>query len=346
MKFSISPKIMLKHFEMFDQSLKHYPEKYHSLFFAKDSFIPQHLGYVCPICITNCFMIDNESRLHYTSDFSLDHFPPENSGGKLKILVCKKCNNEAGHLYDYSLKKKLEHISFNKKIPLSSISVKSEIINVKGWYHSTMSIRKDGETEISFKPNPSKKLQPLDNWIQESKEKLNWKANLTFGIPNDKIVSKALLKAAYLYCFLNFGYEFVYSTNGIFFRNVLEGKVEYPISVPTFWLDHEIKIYGNKSIPIGLCFIQKPFNWQSLIINLSLKLEDTGYKCIVPILIPNPNDTDFTQLIKIQNLIENSHNQEISIIPLKNFLSENITDSYTQTWISVMKEFGTPQTEP
>ena len=69
-----------------------------------------------------------------------------------------------------------------------------------------MSIREDGETEISFKPNPKKKFPPLDNWIEESKNSFDWKANLTFGIPDDKKVSKSLLKAAYLYCFLKILY--------------------------------------------------------------------------------------------------------------------------------------------
>jgi hypothetical protein len=328
MEFSISTKMMSIHFSHFDQSLKCFPDKYHSLFFTNKGVIPQHFGYVCPICVTNCFMVDRDG-LHYTSDFSLDHFPPESSGGKLKILVCKKCNSEAGHLYDFSLKKKLEYISFNKKIPLSTLTAKSEITDVQGWYHSAMSIREDGETEISFKPNLKKKFPLLDNWIEESKNSFDWKANLTFGIPDDKKVSKALLKAAYLYCFLNFGYEFIYSSNGEFFRKVLNGEVEYPITVPTFWLDHETKIHKDLALPVGLCFIQKPHNWQSLIINLSLTLKDTGYKCTVPILIPNPTDTDFKQLIEVQKQIENNQEQEVSFVPLKNFLRENIYDSYS-----------------
>ncbi|HTB52338.1 MAG TPA: hypothetical protein VK718_06145 [Ferruginibacter sp.] len=341
MTFSISSNIMRIHFLHFGKSLKRFPEKYHHLFFETGSAVPEHYSYVCPLCITNSFMISKEG-LHFNNDFSLDHFPPESSGGKQKILVCKKCNNEAGYLYDYILKEKLDHVSFNKKIPFSEILAKSEITDVRGWYHTAITIREDGETEISFKPNPKKVLPPLDNWLERSKLSFDWKANLTIEIPDEKKVSKALLKAAYLYCFLNFGYEFIYSANGELFRKVINGEVEYPIRIPTFWLDDNITISNGSTMPIGLCFITNPIKFRSLAVNLSLKLKTTGYQCTVTILIPNPTDMGIPDLIKVQNEIENNPGENISFVFLKNYLQENIMDAYSQTWTDLLTEYPKP----
>ncbi|HUZ60103.1 MAG TPA: HNH endonuclease [Hanamia sp.] len=339
METSISQEILLIHLLHFSHSLKCYPEKYIPLIFQDNITPPLHHAYVCPLCLKKAIIVD-QTGLYMTAEFSLDHFPPESSGGKLKILVCKKCNNEAGTLYDYSIKQKLQYISFDRKIPSSSLTAKSEITNVKGWYHSNLNVREDGEIEISFKPNPKKKFPLLDSWIDKSKDDLNWKANLTFRTPDDEKVSKALLKAAYLYCFINWGYEFVYSAHGELIRNVLSDSAKYPITVPSFWLDNDVKREETFTIPIGLCFIQRPMAWQSFVINLPLTSKDTGYNCTVSILIPNSTEKGIEDLIKIQKLLDSKPECEVSFVPLKNFLEEKIYDGYTKTWESVKKEFG------
>ena len=136
METSISPEVLLTHLLNFSQSLKYYPEKYIHLIFQDNITPPLHHAYVCPLCLKNSIIVD-QTGLYMTAEFSLDHFPPESSGGRLKILVCKKCNCEAGTLYDYSIKQKLQHVSFDRRIPSSSLTAKSEI---------TMS--KDGTTVI------------------------------------------------------------------------------------------------------------------------------------------------------------------------------------------------------
>ena len=337
-KFSVSLDIMRIHFVHFTESLKCFPEKYLRLIFNNDGEIPEHLAYICPLCITNCFMV-GEKGIHYTNDFSLDHFPPESAGGRLKVLVCKKCNNESGHKYDFALKEKINSLSFNKKIPLSKISVKTEISNVKGRFHGEMVIREDRETEISFKPNSNKKIPPLDTWLENSKNSLDWKANLTMKIPDDSKVAKAVLKSAYLYCFINWGYDFIYSEQGNLFRQVLNSEAEYPIPSPSLWLDHEVKLHGENPIPRGLCFIQEPKELQSMVVNVPLQDRQTGYNCIATIFIPSPTSKGIDELQLIQEFISKTEECTASFVPLRNFLREKIFPPYVKTWEALVKEF-------
>jgi hypothetical protein len=49
-------------------------------------------------------IVEESICLGLHAEFSLDHFPPESIGGFQTLLVCKKSNNEAGKLHDFSLK--------------------------------------------------------------------------------------------------------------------------------------------------------------------------------------------------------------------------------------------------
>lgn len=337
-KFNVSLDIMQIHFAHFFESLKHFSDKYLHLVFNNDGTIPEHLAYVCPICLTNCIAVTTKG-IYYSSDFSLDHFPPESVGGRLKVLVCKKCNNESGHQFDFSLKEKMISLSFNNRIPLSKIKIKSEIADVEGKYHGLMSIREDGETEVSFKPNPEKNLPLLDTWIKNSKSNLDWKANLTLKIPDEAKVSKAILKVAYLYCFINWGYEFVYSNQGKLFRQVLNGELNYPIPVPSFWLDHKTQMHGENPIPRGLCFVQTPKELQSMVVNVPLLNIETGYHCFATVFIPSPTVNAVNDLVLIQSFINNPTECSVSFVPLRNFLQEQIFPPYSKIWEALEKEF-------
>lgn len=62
-----------------------------------------HQLYVCPLCRR----FFNESHLEQSAKnpLTIEHVPPENSGGKDLILTCKECNNNHGAWFDSHLKK-------------------------------------------------------------------------------------------------------------------------------------------------------------------------------------------------------------------------------------------------
>src|SRR3954454_153888 len=103
---NIPKEILDQHFRYLTFSLFQFPEKYYHLIFKKDAVVPKHVAYLCPLCVNN-FIILLEQGLIPSTDFSLDHFPPESVGGTLKLLTCKKCNNDAGRLYEAELVKKM-----------------------------------------------------------------------------------------------------------------------------------------------------------------------------------------------------------------------------------------------
>ena len=107
MNKKVTKEILLKHFGYFGQSLSKFSDKYQKEIFKESNNIPQHAIYFCPLCLKN-HIIALESGIYYTSEFSLDHYPPQNVGGKDTILTCKTCNNNAG-TYEVELEKKMDY---------------------------------------------------------------------------------------------------------------------------------------------------------------------------------------------------------------------------------------------
>ena len=155
----------------------------------------------------------------------MDHFPPENVGGKLKAIVCKPCNSRAGHDYDYITKEFLNELGFHKRIPFSIIEIKKQTItDIVGRYSGTIGIDVTGGIEFSFKPKPNYKAPPLDKFLAENLHTPNWKAEVTVPQVDKEKVSKALLKAAYLTCYNHWGYVFIFSDTAQYIRQTLAGS--------------------------------------------------------------------------------------------------------------------------
>jgi hypothetical protein len=176
-------------------------------------------------------MIFYKDGYYVTSEFDMDHFPPENAGGTLKAIVCKPCNSRAGHEYDYITKEFLNELGFQKRIPFSIIETKQTITDVVGRYTGTIGIDATGDVEFSFKPNPKYKAPPLDKFLADNLHTPDWKAEVTVPQVDKEKVTKALLKAAYLTCFNHWGYDFIFSDTAKYIRETIAGNNSYPIKI-------------------------------------------------------------------------------------------------------------------
>lgn len=329
-KFEILKTPLLRYFP----SLTNFQDKYLSFFFTAPDQVPNHYAYVCPLCIKNGIILCEDGTSYSTNEeFTLDHFPPEAVGGKSTVLVCKKCNNEAGAKYENSLKEKMQNMSFNKKVGSAKLKAKSQIKDVKGNYPTILSIRKDGTFEISFKPNEKSHAPLLDKWLDNSKTDHNWTAEVTIPVADENKVLKALLKTAYLFCFHYWGYEFAYSYTADQIRKILNDETEYPLKNPTFMLGDIAKSGQIPKLPLGLCQIIAPQELKCFLVNIHLIDKETGYDDIAGIIIPGPSNEDWDDLKRMYLILSKDPTINVTFNHVEgNSVADGVYYGYTKSW--------------
>ena len=80
------------------------------------------------------------------------------------MLVCKKCNNDAGASYEKSLIDKIAQVSFNKRVPNSLVKTSSNISDIKGWHHGALNVDETGQIHYQVKNKGKQKLRELSEW--------------------------------------------------------------------------------------------------------------------------------------------------------------------------------------
>ena len=327
-KLEVSEEIVKKYLFSFFPSLKQYQKEYLPLILGETIDEPDHMAYICPLCLQNfIYYIPNELRC--SDSFSLDHFPPENVGGRSKTLICKPCNNNAGLTYEGKLSEILEKECFNKKIPMSTLNASTTISNVRGWHKGVFGIDKNRNYTFDLTTKEIKNLPELAKWkIQPDSG--DWEMKATIKHVDENNLTKSLLKTAYLYCFNHWGYCFVFSKSGELIRQVLNGSIKYPIKIPSIWLDNNQDGIQVENINSGVVFVSEPKELQSIFINVPIELKHLNYKCIIPIQIPNPTDNSIKEIQRINNSILEK-NIIIKIAPI-HFPNIAMKDSFSYTW--------------
>jgi hypothetical protein len=325
------PEIVNQHIQRYFPSLKANREKYSRIFFSNTKIVPDHYAYICPICVNTGLAFLKEYYLDTKADFTLDHFPPESVGGKQTLLVCKKCNNEAGGGFEGALKQKIEDISFNNLIGLSKRKMKTKISAVKGNYPGILSVRDDGTLGIDFKASEKIHAPLLDQWIENSKGDYDWTTEVAYHIADENKVSKSLIKAAYLYCFQYWGYGFSYSNTADNIRRVLRGEADYPLKNPSYWLG---KVASTvKRFPLGLCYLKAAEEFKCFCINMIIIDKQTNHREIASVLIPGPSQEDWRDLAGIQNILDGEPTMQVSFAHVIGYsANDNIFDGYEQSW--------------
>lgn len=296
----IPKEIIDKHFRYFFPSLVCFRERYFPLMFQTKESVERHIAYVCPLCTENYLILKKEG-LFATSEFSREDFPPQNVGGSNKVLTCKICNNKAGYKFDHELVKEVERraISYNAKI---------KIENIQGYYNGSIKQIKKGIFAMDFPDKLKKKAAPLKEWLEYPLTPNEFQIQIKTEPVNNIKVAKALLKTAYLFCFLNWGYDFIFSTNAERLRDFLYDDEKDPSFLIAFWLDstnHKLN-----EIPQGLCAIKKPSDLTPFIVNIPIKRE--GYEGIASVLIPKYGEESWNKVLDIKQHFQNNPNLEIT----------------------------------
>ena len=332
MESTVKIGVIAQHFKRFFPSLRQYPEKYLPLFGVSPENPPPHLAYLCPLCLKNWILAEQVNGLSMNLDFSPDHYPPKSAGGQFmfSLLTCKTCNSEAGFQYDFSLKRKIQEIAFKKSIPNASIPGYSKITDVIGSYPGLFKMDDTGKIEVSLKPNENIHAPFLDQFIEASKNRLDYHIDFTIKSVEPKLVSKALLKTAYLICFECWGYEFVFSSNAELMRQVLRGEAEYPIKDMSQWIDGHLKF---QKLPLGLCYILNPPECRSFMVNIVLSDKELKFETVASILIPVPTEDGWQDLARIEKTFLENPAVNLEVNHVRDFMiSNNVLNGYEQSW--------------
>ncbi len=323
----ITDSILSAHFNKFNDSLKRYNPKYRKLLsIDPDAPAPDH-HYICPLCIEKQFAVI-DGKILANAVFTLDHVPPESVGGKSKILTCATCNNTAG-IYEAELLFKIRYQAFGDKKEGSSINKLTANDGSKAdkKHKGFLKHNEDGSFYLDF-PEKAKENNPdlkhmLDGFGTTIEE-----IHIRVPSPDETKLNRALLKSAYLICFQNWGYEFVYSDTANKIRGVLQGKHSYPITLPLFLVD------GDKvNLPIGLGIITSPKEVQGYCVNIPLREGNNYY--IAPVLIAPPTKDGWDILKNVHDFISAEKDKEGDISWSFTSLNQclpTIHNGYTATW--------------
>lgn len=329
-EISVSIEVLRAHFVKYTFSLRPYADQYLPLFGLDPVESPIHVAYLCPLCLKNGIVMIYNQGVIVPEDLTLDHFPPKSVGGQFSVMVCKKCNNDAGSAYDFALKEKIQNLAFNNKVPDATLISKSQMTNVTGKYPAKLIINKNRDIELELKPNKKICAPYLDSFIEYSKTNSDYKIDISFWVANEHKVMKALIKTTYLFCFEAWGYEFIFSSTGEKMRRML--LEEKPEGLPYFWLGNEMRGGRIERMPVGVCFIQQPAECRCFVVNIPIEDKETGFYEIAAVLVPGPEQQDWAALKHIQATMVDQQLNVTLLHVAGNMLDDGTIDGYSRSW--------------
>ena len=293
---SITEQIWSNHLRFYSRTLPGYYEKYQHLLSKDAVHCPHENIYICPLCASNYFAVNDKKNIYGNSEFSLDHLPPESVGGKFKILTCKKCNNDSG-LYEAELLRLLDFASVPDRRN-GSILPKMWIVNTQTGQKFPGLVRfANGTKNITFNQNAKEYNKELKIFLDDLHDGKLPRLQILVASPDLSKIEKALLKSAYLICFIWWGYEFVFSENGERIRKVLRSELSYPTTVPTSW--HET---SKGVLPKGVGIVSR--NGIKQFFYVGLEISTSTESCMAAVVIPNPTENGWDDLTKLGTAIK------------------------------------------
>jgi len=321
------PFVIQNHIDRYYNSLKPFREWYKILIEQSPHLkeIKEDACYVCPLCLRSILIIFNKHNISANSHFDMDHFPPESVGGKNEIMVCQQCNNRSGFTFEFELINYLKFHGFvsgniKSTIPIT-IRLKKESEYIPGFYCAELKNEVDGRI-IDFK-NINKTI-PVREFLEYTRlHPDNYEMNVTGQFPNEKKIGLSLTKAAFLYCFELWGYEFAFSQSAHQMRRVILGEIDCPYKVGYSFLVDE----NFDKMPKGVCVVGYPENIKEYMVMIPLIDPSTCFKMKAGVFIPNPYDTEW-RFYDITNLGKT----EMKIAPLFKYDINTNIHGYMTTW--------------
>lgn len=116
--------------------------------------------------------------------------------------------------------------------------------------------------------------------------------------PVEALVHKAFLKAAYLFCFSKWGYEFAFSKVGRNIIAVLDGRLMHPL--PNLGV---FKEESSVAIKKGLFSVEQPNYFKGFIFICNAILRETGQFINTFVLIPPHTPDSWEEMVKSRDFV-------------------------------------------
>jgi hypothetical protein len=150
-------------------------------------------------------------------------------------------------------------------------------------------------TNIEFRAAAKQHNPKLKAFLEKMHAGAFPKLSVLVGLHDEQKLAKAILKSSYLLGFVNWGYEFVYSTYGGWIREAILGERAYPVSAPTR-LESRLNSQARK----GISIVQ--LNGEKIAFLMSLELSTNTESVIASTFFPNPTTTGWDTLKGLKSL--------------------------------------------
>jgi hypothetical protein len=321
---SVNENIWRHHLNIYSQTLLDYSQNVFETLPSQFSDVPVNEVYICPLCATNYFL-NTKQGIQGSSEFSLDHVPPESLGGKFTVLTCKKCNNDFGH-FEAELLKVINIGSAKDNIDQFFIDRVKVINKTTGEYLDGSVHINNEKADIRFNEKAKIFNSKFIDYLSALHNGKIPNITLEISAPNYSKIEKALLKSAYLICFIWWGFEFVFSKNGELIRQVLNNHLDYPTPVPTIWRDTK-----EGELLKGISILCDDISRLAFMVNIELSgIQNT---CTASVLIPNPTEHGWSDLSELNKRLKDPF--EVNCITLPRIMHRK---GYTISWILQLPE--------
>lgn len=249
--------------------------------------------YYCPICQKEVLK-DN-----FKIVLSKEHVPQEKLGGKIRLLTCRQCNSKCGHNIDGDLINYIISLEQNDFLPQTDRNV--FICNGEQRLNAKLKINShsDIQLQVPIKNNNPKLITEYQQNILLPNEIINIK-NKNLKI-NDRKVSSAIIKNAYLLLFARTGYTFLFDS----FYNVLRKQILDP---EPYYLPERLWtiLPQNMFLPNDI-YITTDNRMRGFFVVYTLKIRTIHKVCV---LIPTPKVEYLSAAYELRKI------QHGSILPL------------------------------
>lgn len=248
------------------------------------------VGVMCPLCMR----VHDRSSLNQNTEnpLTLEHCPPEELGGKPKLLLCKKCNSTTGHALDIKLMEYLNVKPFNlgeaeSSVVLQNTKLKSGELDVNGTAEFTRVNSNSFAIDLKLGTKEKYRKERLNRILESDSFQIEYKPHTT---PESSVVNAALLKIAYLLAFHKFGHLFILNPN---YDNVRAQILDPRKRVlPTKGVSWDV------SLEPGYYLVKQPIVLKGLLIVFQLRFNNRISNVGVFLNHPDTIDINFYTLLK------------------------------------------------
>ncbi|MCX6096761.1 MAG: hypothetical protein NT125_08680 [Candidatus Bipolaricaulota bacterium] len=319
--------------------------------------------YGCPICHRLLGIDATRKDAPQEARLTLDHIPPHACGGQDEVLVCFKCNSEAGSGQDAELHRGLLQAADRRNGQFAIDPTWSE---AQGFDRAWLGAREhDLVVRVRTRPGgievfPEPGVTDPDKYEGYLKERLRGDGPVELQLqfprgtrqrdlrPADKTQAQAsLFRSAYLSAFLHLGYAYILLRHVSVLREWIQVPEKHIEDIGTA----VVAVPSSTGVPWGattLCFVELPEK-RSSCLGVALQANLEGYERHYMVLLPPPVTDERTSFptSEMRSLRDTQSNVKLRMVGLaRRVIQERFREeshpvaALAELWNALLNEFS------